>query len=128
MRNHLKDVEKILMRLQEVHLTLSSAKSSFAVPEIQLVGYLCGTYGRKPSPAKLDGINDMRECSNVSEVRRFLGACGYYRSWIPHYAHQAEPLYRLLRKDTTFEWGDEQSNFDGNPKTSSPKRSYFKGC
>ena len=45
----------------------------------------------------------------VTEVRRFLGACAFYHIWIPHYAHVAEPLYRLLKKGHKFEWGDEHT-------------------
>ena len=45
-------------------------------------------------------------CINVTEVRRFLGACVFYLIWIPHYAHVADPLYQLLRKDQRFLWSD----------------------
>ena len=55
-----------------------------------VVGHMCGHYGRKPSPAKVD-------CKSVTEVRRFLGAC----------AHIVEPLYELLKKGRKFEWSGE---------------------
>ncbi len=45
-------------------------------------------------------------CTNITEVRRFLGACVFYAIWIPHYAHVADPLYQLLRKNQKFKWGD----------------------
>lgn len=66
---------------------------------------MCGYYGRKPSPTKVEAIQEMKEvCANVSEVRRFLGACVFYVIWIPHYAHVADPLYPLLRKNQRFQW------------------------
>jgi hypothetical protein len=46
----------------------------------------------------------MKACSSITEVRRFLGACVFYQIWIPHFAHTAEPLYKLLRKGTKFKW------------------------
>ena len=61
------------------------------------MGHLCGPYGWKPSPAKVEAILTMEDCRSVTEVRRFLGACAFYHIWIPHYAHIVEPLYELLK-------------------------------
>ena len=107
-RNHINDVDKILKRLEEVDLTLSIDKSKFGFDEIVVVGHLCGRYGRKPNPEKVDAIARMRACSSTTEVRRFLGACVFYQIWIPHFAHMAEPLYKLLRKGTKFKWEKKQ--------------------
>lgn len=107
--DHIADCEKILTRLEEVHLTLSGAKSMFGVEEIMVVGHMCGAYGRKPSMEKVDAIQRMKECANTTEVRRFLGACIFYHIWIPHFAHVADPLYSLLRKGQRFQWEKEQS-------------------
>ena len=74
-KNHINDVDKILKRLKEVDLTLSIDKSKFGFDEIVVVGHLCGRYGRKPNPEKVDAIARMKACSSTTEVRRFLGAC-----------------------------------------------------
>jgi hypothetical protein len=55
-KNHITDVDRILERLEEVDLTLSIYKSKFGFDEILIVGYLCGRYGRKPNPEKVDAI------------------------------------------------------------------------
>ncbi|KAL3679949.1 hypothetical protein R1sor_022905 [Riccia sorocarpa] len=106
--DHIKDVEQILSRLEEVGLTLSGTKSVFGVPEVIVVGHLCGTFGRRPSPTRVDVIQRIRDCTSVTEVRRFLGACVFYRIWIPHYAHISEPMYELLRKGKRFRWETRQ--------------------
>ena len=60
--------------------------------------------------AKVEAISTMKpDCSSVTEVRRFLGACAFYYIWIPHYAHITEPLYGLLKKGRRFEWRDEHT-------------------
>ena len=93
-----------------MRLTFSGVKSAFGQSEIMVVGHLCGPYGRKPSPAKVEAISAMKQdCNSVTEVRRFLGACAFYHIWIPHYAHVAEPLYGLLKKGRKFEWRDEHA-------------------
>ena len=95
---HIKDVDRILSRLEEVDLTLSIEKSKFGTNEILVVGHQCGWYGRKPNPEKVDAIGKMKACSNTTKVRRFLGACVFYQIWIPHFAHISEALSKLLRK------------------------------
>ena len=106
--NHIDDVAKILSKLEEVNLTLSIDKSKFGVNEILVVGHLCGSYGRKPNPEKVDAIGRMKAYNSITEVRRFLGACVFYHIWIPHFAHVLEPLYKLLCKGKKFLWGHEQ--------------------
>jgi hypothetical protein len=108
--DHIRDCEKVLRSLEDAHLTLFGEKSAFGQEEILVVGHLCGPYVRRPSPAKVNTIQAMKEeCESQSEVRRFLGACAFYHIWIPHYAHIADPLYRLLRKGKKFEWRSEHT-------------------
>ena len=75
-----------------------------------MVGHLCGPYGWKPSPGKVEAISVMKEeYKSVTEVRRFLGACAFYHIWIPHYAHITEPLYGLMKKGRKFKWETEHA-------------------
>lgn len=76
--------------------------------EIVVVGHLCGTYGRKSNPEKVDAIAKIKPCNSITEVRRFLGACIFYQIWIPHFAHVSESLYKLLRKGNRFKWRKDQ--------------------
>ena len=106
--DYIEDYKKILTWLGKVHLTLLGMKSVFGVQEVVIVGHLCGSYGRKLDPTKVDAIGRIREdCDSLTEVRRFLGACVFYRIWIPHYAHIADPLYGLLRKGCRFKWEEK---------------------
>ncbi|KAL3694555.1 hypothetical protein R1sor_008206 [Riccia sorocarpa] len=104
---HIRDVGRILTRLEEVHLTLSGEKSRFGVSEILVVGHFCGSFGRRPNPEKVDAIARMADCRSITEVRRFLGCCVFYRLSVPHYAHVAEPLYALMKKGRKFIWDEE---------------------
>jgi hypothetical protein len=107
---HIDDCEKVLQRLEDARLTFSGEKSAFGQSEILVVGHLCGPYGRKLSPTRVEAISAMKnDCRSVTEVRRFLGACAFYHIWIPHYAHVAEPLYGLLKKGRKFVWGAEHT-------------------
>jgi hypothetical protein len=98
---HINNCEKVLQRLEDVRLTFSGEKSAFGQSEILVVRHLCGPYGWKPSPTKVEAI---------FAIRRFLGACAFYHIWIPHYAHVAEPLYGPLKKGREFEWTAEHTD------------------
>ena len=67
--NHICDCEKVLRKLEDVYLTLSGEKSAFEQEEILVVGHLCGPYGRRPSPTKIDAIQAMKEvCESQFKV------------------------------------------------------------
>ena len=66
---HIDDCERVLQRLENTRLTFSREKSVFGQSEIMVVGHLCGPYGRKPSPTKVEVISAMRhDYSSVTEV------------------------------------------------------------
>ena len=75
---HIEDCEKVLQRLESARLTFSGEKLAFGQSEIMFVEHLFGSYGRKPSTAKVEAISAMKhDYSSVTEVRRFLGACAF---------------------------------------------------
>ena len=67
--DHISDCEKILHRLESARLIFSEEKSTFGQPEILVVGHLCGSYGRKPSLAKVEATSSMKEeCGSITKV------------------------------------------------------------
>ena len=57
--DHIRDYEKVLQNLEDPHLMLSGEKLAFRQKEILVIGYLCGPYDRRLSPAKIDAIQSM---------------------------------------------------------------------
>ena len=45
----------------------------------------------------------------MSDLRSFLGTCGYVAKFIPNYANIVEPLRKLTRKEQKWLWEDEQT-------------------
>ena len=67
--DHIANFERILERLEGAWPTFSGEKSTFRQSEILVVCHLCGSYGRKPSLAKVEAITTMKEeCRSVTEV------------------------------------------------------------
>ena len=54
--------------------------------------------------AKVSAITEWPPCTNVSEVRAFMGLTGYYRRFVKNFSIIAAPLYSLMKKNIIFEW------------------------
>ena len=92
---------------------LNVKKCQFGQKEIKFLGHIISEEGCRPCPDNLSAIHDMKRPTNVKEVRRFLGMCGFYRKHIKAYAKIAIPLTNLLREKVPFSWSTEcQSSFE----------------
>ena len=65
--------------------------------------------GIEPDVAKTDAIKATPPPSNVSDLRSFLGTCGYVSKFIPSYANIVEPLRKLTCKGQKWTWEKEQA-------------------
>ncbi|XP_069486280.1 uncharacterized protein [Ambystoma mexicanum] len=58
-------------------------------------------------PDKISTIIKLEAPNRVAELCFFLGLAGYHARYLLHYATLMDPLRKLLKKDSPFEW-DEQ--------------------
>ena len=105
---HLVNLDKVLLNVELAGCTIAGGKSQFCRSQAVIVGYLCGTHGRKPDTAKVIKINEWISCKDVTEVRSFVGITGFYRQWVAYFAIIARPLYDLLKKDAAWQWAMEE--------------------
>ncbi|XP_025269887.1 uncharacterized protein LOC105256474 [Camponotus floridanus] len=66
--------------------------------------------GLKVDPDKTAPIVEYPPPKNIKQLRRFIGMASLYRRFIPQCATRLEPLTRFLRKNFSWEWGDEQKS------------------
>ena len=104
----LKLLKIVLDRLRASGLTLRLKKCSFGPSEIDYLGYVIGNGVIKPQMRKVEAIRGYPAARNLQELRRLLGLFGYYRCFIPQFSEKAEPITRLLKNNTEFQWGEEQ--------------------
>jgi transposase InsO family protein len=107
---HAKDLEAVFKCLREAGLRMNPDKCTFARAEVKLLGYIVGGEGIRSNPEKVEAIVRMAPPTTVKGVRSFLGMAQYYRQTIPDFAKTAEPLVRLTRKNSRFEWTAEQND------------------
>ena len=47
---------------------------------------------------------------NVTDIKKFLGLCSYYRCFVPNFATVAKLLIHLMEKNVPFVWSEEQED------------------
>jgi predicted aspartyl protease len=111
---HRKIVREVLKRLKDNDLFLKPEKCEFEKSSIEYLGLLISREGISMDPVKLEGVQAWPTPKSVKDVRTFLGFSNFYRRFIVHFARTAEPLNRLLKKDTKWLWTQEhQEAFEG---------------
>ena len=102
---HLQHLEETLTLLSKAGMKLNLSKCSFAQKSIKFLGFQVSGEGILPDPEKVTAITTMPAPATVKEVRRFLGAVGFFRRHIKDFSAIAHPLTKLTRKDQDFHWG-----------------------
>ena len=108
--NHINRLKIILQRLQQAGLKLSPPKCHLFQREVAYLGHKITPTGISTDYAKIATVKEWPIPQNVTEVRRFLGLCAYYRRFIQGFSTIAKPLHRLTEKGKRFSW-DEESNY-----------------
>ena len=104
---HLERLEEVFIRLRSAKLKLKPRKCALFKPEVKYLGHIVSKHGISTDPEKTQAMATWPRPSNLTDVRSFLGATGYYRRFIKDYARIAKPLTRLTIKDVPFEWTEE---------------------
>ncbi|CAB4443572.1 unnamed protein product [Rhizophagus irregularis] len=105
---HLEHVDRVLNKLRENNMIAKLKKCQFGLKNINFLGHIVGKDGLRPDEKKVEKIKSIKRPETVTEVRSFLGLCSYYRRFIKDFAKIAKPLHNLTKKDTEFNWKEEQ--------------------
>ena len=98
LEDHLRHLEVVLKRLQEVGLKLKPSKCKFVRSEVEYLGHLITREGLRVN-RRFVISTEIPVPYNVSKVRRFLGLTSYYRKFVCGFAGIAQPLHRLTCKE-----------------------------
>ena len=100
---HLKHIENFIQKLKEAGLKWKESKYDFFKKEIHYLGHLISDKGIYPLPETLDTIQNMPKLRNPKEIKQFLGLCGYYRKFVPHFVDILKPLAKLTGCDVKWD-------------------------
>jgi RNase H-like domain found in reverse transcriptase/Integrase zinc binding domain/Reverse transcriptase (RNA-dependent DNA polymerase) len=105
---HRQIVHEVLDLLEKELFFLKPSKCKFEQESIDYLGIVVSKGTMRIDPTKQNGLAAWpRKLTSVKQVRSTLGMLGYQRPFIPHFAHLAQPLTQLLKKEKKFKWTDE---------------------
>ena len=107
-KEHIKNLDEVLQRLQTAGLRLKSSKCLFMAPSVEYLGHVIDSAGLHPTKAKVKAITEAPAPRNVTELRSFLGLINYYGKFLPNLSSTLAPLYQLLQQNTQWQLGDSQ--------------------
>ena len=107
-REHTTHVKDVLRCLRQAGLKLKPEKCEFNKLEVEFLRYIIGINGIKMDPSKIMAIRDWPQPTTVKEVQAFLGFTNFNRQFIKDYSKKALPLTEVMKKETGFQWGDNQ--------------------
>ena len=77
---------------------------------INYLGHVISSEGINVDPSKIKAIMEQPTPKDITDVRSFLGLATYYIKFIYRFAHLVEPLHKLTRKDSPFNWTSKEED------------------
>jgi len=100
----LRGLASVFRQLRKYNLRLKLSKCAFLQTRTKFLGVDISGTGIHTSAAKVDAIVSWPTPTSAKDVRSFLGLAGYYRRFVPRFAHVSAPLTALTAKKTPFVW------------------------
>src|SRR5579863_3174485 len=100
-----------MLDLFELHsYFLKPSKCAFKQDHVTFLGFQIHAGCARIDPVKMDGICMWPKIfKNKKEIHQFLGVVGYQRPFIRNFAKLTLALTELLKDDTPWSWGDDQT-------------------
>ena len=99
-------LNSVFALLRKAGLLLKPKKCTLFVRSVCYLGHVLSSEGVSCDLEKIAAVQDWPTPTTVSEVRGFLGLCGYYRRFISGFADIAKPMVELTEKGRLFQWDD----------------------
>jgi hypothetical protein len=95
---HARRLDKVLQRFEMANL-LKTGKCTFALPQVNYLGYVASRDGVTAWSEKLLAVRKYPVPKNAKEVRSFLGLASFYIRLVHRFAEVSKPMTQLIRKD-----------------------------
>ena len=93
----------VLVALCNASLKLKPSQCEWCRDKIKFLGHVVNAKGVQTQQETVRKVQSFNRPHNQKTVKSILGLCNYYRSFVPNFAKIAGPLYKLLKKDITFD-------------------------
>ena len=126
--DHDRKLEALLQRCRARGIALNKNKLKLRITEVPFMSHIFSKEGLKIDPNKAKAVLEMPRPEDVEGVQRLNGFVNYLAKFLPRLADHMEPIRRLTRQDTEFNWTEEQENAFREVKrlvTTAPVLSYY---
>uniref|UniRef100_A0A0A9XSU2 RNA-directed DNA polymerase n=2 Tax=Lygus hesperus TaxID=30085 RepID=A0A0A9XSU2_LYGHE len=103
-KTHVSDVQKVLDRFRQAHITLSASKLQFACTTVKFLGHVITQGTVTIDQGRSDILSKLERPRNTKGIAQFLGAVGFFQPFIPKYAELCVPLNKMRKKNIPFNW------------------------
>ena len=76
--------------------------------EVTFLGHIVSAAGVATDPEKTKAVQEWEEPTSETKLRSFLELAGYYRRYVPSFAHIAKPLDQSISKATNIKKGTKR--------------------
>ncbi|XP_066953257.1 uncharacterized protein [Macrobrachium rosenbergii] len=96
-KQHMRDVRRVLQILKENRFTVRKDKCKWAKPVVEFLGHQISPGGIKPLPIKVQAVTDFPKPTAIKAVQEFTGMISYYHRFAPNLAEIVAPKYECLK-------------------------------
>lgn len=105
---HFTVLSRVLELLVENKLELRIDKCNFLTTKIEYLGYVIEGNTIRPLDNGIAAVKNYPIPQNQKEMQSFIGLASYFRKFIEGFAIISAPLYKLLKKDDDFIFGETE--------------------
>ena len=98
------NLRAVFGRILQSKMLLKAQKCELFKSRLRFLGVMIDENGLLPCPTKVEAISKMAPPTSVKGIRTFLGMAGFFRRFIKDFSLIAEPLTRLTKKNSRFQW------------------------
>ncbi|MBW0520898.1 hypothetical protein O181_060613 [Austropuccinia psidii MF-1] len=106
--DHLTRLERVIQKIVQVNMKISSKKCHFAYSELKALGNVVFKLSLCIDKNKVAAVLLKPMPQTKKEMQSFLGFDGYYRQHIKDFAKIAKSLYKLCDQQTVYEMTEER--------------------
>ena len=99
---HLREVRKVLEKLNAANVGLNIKKCKFMKDEIQWLGFELTQIGVRPISSKVDSVLNIKPPKTLKQLRGLMGWAHQLTKFIPNLAQICTPFRPLLKSRTKF--------------------------
>lgn len=100
--SHLSRLEEVFTRLKAAGLKLKPSKCTLFAKQVNYLGHVVSVDGVATDQEKVAAVRDWPVPQHKTDVRAFLGTCGYYRRFIAGFSELQRPLSQLCKREAKF--------------------------